>query len=405
MPRPAASFCAISVSNSFPVEAGSGVGLYVHLPWCVRKCPYCDFNSHVPRTDIPEAAYIDALLADLDEECALNGTPEVMTVFIGGGTPSLFSPAAIERLLEGIASRCRLAVGAEITLEANPGSSEAARFSGFRAAGVNRLSIGIQSFDDACLTALGRVHNAVESRAAIDAAAKAGFTNVNLDLMFGLPGSNERGAMRDLDAALGYAPAHLSWYELTLEPGTPFAARPPPLPRDDQVDAIYTAGRARLAEAGYEHYEISAHARPERQAQHNLNYWRYGDYIGIGAGAHGKRTVAGQVLRRVKTRHPQRYMNDRETEQLVIEVPDTVIEFMLNALRLKSGFTFELLRKRAGVGPEDASIAGPLAEAIAQEWLIRADEGVRPTELGYRFVTDLQMLFLEANEVESHEPR
>ncbi|HCO42772.1 MAG TPA: oxygen-independent coproporphyrinogen III oxidase-like protein, partial [Gammaproteobacteria bacterium] len=263
------------------------LSLYVHLPWCVRKCPYCDFNSHVAGAALPQAAYIDALLRDLEADLPLVWGRPVISVFLGGGTPSLFEPDAIDRLLSELRARLPVLAGAEITLEANPGTLDTARLAGFREAGVNRLSLGVQSFDDACLKALGRIHDAAAARRAVQVARACGFERLNLDLMFGLPGQDVDQALRDLDTALAAEPGHLSWYQLTLEPNTVFYSHPPPLPAPERMEAIYEAGLARLAAAGYSRYEVSAYARPGHGCQHNVNYWQFGDYLGIGAGAHG----------------------------------------------------------------------------------------------------------------------
>ncbi|MGL4563662.1 MAG: radical SAM family heme chaperone HemW, partial [Halioglobus sp.] len=284
------------------------LALYIHLPWCERKCPYCDFNSHEARV-IPQEAYVDALLRDLEGDLGLARNRPVATLFIGGGTPSLFSPGVISRLLAGIGSLLQLSPGLEATMEANPGSAEAGKFAGFRAAGINRLSLGIQSFDDACLQALGRVHNSDQARAAIEYARAAGFASFNIDLMHGLPGQSAEAAETDLRTALAFAPPHLSWYQLTIEPNTVFHKRPPQLPSEDALADIQQAGEALLAAAGYGQYEVSAYSRPGLRCRHNLNYWSFGDYLGIGAGAHGKITDAdGRIQRYHKTRQPADYL-------------------------------------------------------------------------------------------------
>jgi putative oxygen-independent coproporphyrinogen III oxidase len=377
------------------------VGLYVHLPWCARKCPYCDFNSHVPGGALPEARYVDALLADLDRELLDWNAPEVASVFLGGGTPSLFEAAAIARLLDGIAARVALAADCEITLEANPGSSEAARFAGYRAAGVNRLSLGIQSFDDAALAALGRVHDAAAAYAAIAAARAAGFDNLNLDLMFGLPGDGADNALHDLAQAIAHGPEHISWYQLTLEEGTAFARRPPALPTHDDIADVHDAGLARLAAAGYRQYEVSAHARAGRAARHNLNYWQFGDYLGIGAGAHGKQTIAAGVRRRLRVRSPERYMvralaGDAIDGETLTQGAACVLEFALNALRLSDGFLVTEFERRTGLAATHPAFAAPLGEALARGWLARHGDRIAPTATGFRFLTDLQLLYVDA---------
>lgn len=368
------------------------LSLYVHLPWCERKCPYCDFNSHEARAEVPEAAYIDALLADLAAEMPLVWGRQVSTVFIGGGTPSLFSAAAIDRLLSGVRALTALAPNVEITMEANPGSVEQTRFADYRATGVNRLSIGVQSLDDASLRTLGRVHSADEARRAVDIAHAAGFEDVNLDLMYALPGQDVRGALRDLDAVLALAPTHLSCYELTLEPNTAFAKFPPAgLPDDDERAAIQDALLERLAAAGYARYEVSAFARPGRRSRHNLNYWLFGDYLGIGAGAHAKLSFAdsGLIRRRWKVKHPARYLDTAGTPDAVggdtvIPLADTALEFMMNALRLVDGFEVALFDERTGV-----PLAGWQADidaAIDDGLLERTGTSLRATPRGFELL-------------------
>jgi len=384
--------------SEFRFHAPPPLALYVHLPWCVRKCPYCDFNSHAAG-EIPEAAYVDALLRDLEQELpAVWGRP-VTSVFLGGGTPSLFSGEAIDRLLSGIRARLPLSPEAEITLEANPGTVEAGRFADYRAAGVNRLSLGVQSLDDERLRAIGRIHDAAQARAAVEAARKAGFDNLNLDLMFGLPGQDRVAGLADLQAAIALAPEHLSWYQLTLEPHTPFAAAPPPLPDEDEVASLWEAGRARLAAAGYGQYEVSAYARPGRRCRHNLNYWTFGDYLGIGAGAHGKLTDAprGRIRRYHKQRSPARYLETangpgRLRGERILDAGDAVLEFMMNALRLNAGFTPALFTARTGL-PWSA-VAGRLDELQAEGWLETVDGAWRASERGARHLDALLARFL-----------
>ena len=373
------------------------IGLYVHLPWCVRKCPYCDFNSYEARGALAEHVYVEMLLRDLDDELSRMARPLIGSVFIGGGTPSLFSSDAIAHLLQGLKTRTQFVEDVEVTLEANPGSAETARFHGYIAAGVNRLSLGIQSFDAAQLQRLGRVHDAGEAHAAIAMAREAGCVNLNLDLMFGLPEAAPGDALRDLEQAIAHAPEHLSWYQLTLEEGTAFARQPPPLPEHDQICDDYDAGLALLAASGYQQYEISAYARSNRAARHNNNYWLFGDYIGIGAGAHGKRTdAAGVVWRTTRIRHPERYQKAArdgsaiESEERVAGAT-LATEFMLNALRLAKGFDLALFSARTGLPL--ATIDAPLRIALARGWLAQDDERVWPTALGFRFLNDLQLLF------------
>ncbi len=362
------------------------LSLYIHIPWCAKKCPYCDFNSHAVRAPIPEAEYVDALLRDLDHELRDAAEPRPLrSIFFGGGTPSLFSGAAIARILDGVAARLAFAPDIEITLEANPGTAEAERFAGYRAAGVNRLSMGVQSLDDAQLKALGRIHGAAEARAAVQMARAAGFENFNLDLMFALPRQTEAEAAADLAALITLAPTHISYYHLTLEPNTAFAAAPPPLPDSDSAYAMLEAGQALLTAAGYGQYETSAYARPGREAAHNLNYWRFGDYLGIGAGAHGKRTVNGVVERRARHKHPKTYMETTGTAQSLQEVrtvagDELAFEYCLNALRLHEGFAKTDFEVSTGLA---FSLLEPRLARQRQKGLITMDAShVRPTPLG-----------------------
>lgn len=373
------------------------IGLYVHLPWCVRKCPYCDFNSYEARGTLAEQVYVEALLRDLDGDIAQRPAPLIGSVFFGGGTPSLFSAGAIARLLDGLKARTRFVDDVEITLEANPGTAEIARFRGYIEAGVNRLSLGIQSFNAEHLQRLGRIHGVDEAKVAIAMARDAGCENLNLDLMFGLPQAAPGDALRDLEQAIAQGPEHVSWYQLTLEEGTAFAQKPPLLPEHDAICDDYDAGLALLAGSGYQQYEISAHARPARAARHNTNYWLFGDYIGIGAGAHGKRTDAtGRVWRTARIRHPERYMKAARAGQAV-ESEDCIAgmslatEFMLNALRLAQGFDVKLFAARTGLPWQ--TLAAPFAAALARGWLVEEGARVRPSALGFRFLNDLQLLF------------
>ncbi len=331
----------------FNFKAPPPLSLYIHFPWCIKKCPYCDFNSHAVKNTLPEDAYIQALLKDLDSELPHVWGRTVQSIFMGGGTPSLISPTAMEQLLSGIRARLPLKPGAEITLEANPGSAEQQRFTGYRQAGINRLSIGIQSFNDQQLKNLGRVHNAAEGNRAAQAARDAGFDNFNLDLMFGLPEQTESQALEDLQQAISLQPAHLSWYQLTLEPNTLFHASPPILPDEDTKSAMQQAGQSQLAAHGYTQYEVSAYAQAGRSCYHNLNYWGFGDYIGIGAGAHGKITDGGTghhpadagknaTRRRTLTLPAQRPVSNG---QRTLTPDEAVFEFALNSLRLKQGFS------------------------------------------------------------------
>jgi len=375
------------------------LSLYVHIPWCLKKCPYCDFNSHAlrdPAEAPPEARYVDALIADLEASLPFVWGRRVHTVFIGGGTPSLFAPASIERLIAAIRARLPLEPGCEITMEANPGTFERDRFRGFAEAGVTRLSIGVQSFDDAKLMALGRVHDAAQARAAIDEARSA-FATFNIDLMVALPGQTLAECDTDLDAALACEPPHLSLYHLTIEPNTMFASRPPELPDGDLAASMLDRVDARCDAAGLERYEVSAFARPGQRARHNLNYWEFGDYLGIGAGAHGKLSFAHRAVRQVRFRDPAAYMAGAERGEAVaqeheIARADLAFEFMLNALRLKGGFALARFGERTGL-PLSA-IEPQLAEA-ERRGLIRRDlVHVAPTRLGFDFLNDLQQIFL-----------
>ncbi|HKW80371.1 MAG TPA: radical SAM family heme chaperone HemW [Casimicrobiaceae bacterium] len=372
------------------------LSLYVHIPWCLKKCPYCDFNSHQKRGDVPESAYVDALLADLEFALPSIWGRRVQSVFVGGGTPSLFAPESIDRMLAGVRARVALAPDAEITLEANPGTFERARFAGFRAAGVNRLSVGVQSFEPRLLTALGRVHDADEARAAAAAAIDI-FGNVNLDLMYALPGQTPLDAARDVAEALAFSPPHLSFYHLTIEPNTLFDRYPPRLPDDDTAADIEDAIDDTLAAAGYLHYETSAHARPGYECRHNLNYWRFGDYLGIGAGAHSKISFADRIVRQVRHRQPRQYLDAVARggpllEDRAVERRDIGFEFMLNALRLADGFPVPLFAERTGFPL--TLVEGPLQEAERRGLLERDHRSIRPTPLGRRFLNDLQAIFL-----------
>jgi len=374
------------------------LSLYIHVPWCVRKCPYCDFNSHAAPEQLPEDAYVQALLDDLDSELPLIQGRPLQSIFIGGGTPSLFSAQAIGQILQGVAARIPFADNIEITLEANPGTFELARFEGFRNAGVNRLSIGVQSFNAEHLQRLGRIHNPVEALAAARAAVEI-FPRVNLDLMHGLPEQTPAEARDDLQQALEINPGHLSWYQLTIEPNTEFHARPPSLPLDEALWEIQEQGQALLEKTGYRQYEISAYAWPGQQARHNLNYWQFGDYIGIGAGAHGKlsRYEGGQLIieRRHKLRQPKGYFDPalRLAGQEVITADELAFEFMLNALRLTDGVSAELFRERTGLSLKQ--IEPLLQQARQRGLLVEAPNRLAPTLQGRLFLNDLLELFLD----------
>ncbi|HVK53021.1 MAG TPA: radical SAM family heme chaperone HemW [Pseudoxanthomonas sp.] len=377
------------------------LSLYVHLPWCVRKCPYCDFNSHQGKGALPFEAYIDALIRDLDQDLPLVWGRTVHSVFFGGGTPSLFPPEAIDRFLQAAAARLRFAPGLEVTLETNPGTAEHGRFDRYLAAGVNRISFGIQSFDDGCLQRLGRIHDSREAEAAVKLAQDAGFDNFNLDLMYALPGQTLAMAEYDLERAFALQPTHVSHYQLTLEPNTIFFARPPKgLPDDDHAWDMQAHCQALLAAAGFEHYEVSAYAKPGRQCAHNLNYWRFGDYLGIGAGAHGKISLGADqsIQRRWKVKHPTRYLDTAGSAEAIggdelIASAQRPFEYMLNTLRLHEGFRLIDFTARTGLSAE--VIADPLRAAEAKGWLrLSADGQVTPTDEGRRFTNDVIELFL-----------
>jgi putative oxygen-independent coproporphyrinogen III oxidase len=384
-------------SAMFQFTALPPLSLYIHFPWCVRKCPYCDFNSHAVRGEIPEEQYVDALLADLEQDLPRIWGRPVRTIFLGGGTPSLFSPEAIERLLAGVRARVVLLPECEITLEANPGTVETERFRGYQAAGVNRLSIGVQSFQPEQLKNLGRIHGRDEALAAAQAARSAGFDNFNLDLMFGLPQQTPDEALTDLRTALTLHPTHLSVYQLTLEPNTLFHAHPPELPDDDVLAAMQDALQTELAGAGFAQYEVSAYAASDRRCRHNLNYWQFGDYLGIGAGAHAKITHAEGITRLWKVKQPRDYLAKVETPGVLggeqqLRQEDVAFEFMLNALRLTEGFPAALFTERTGLPL--ATIEPALAQAGARGLVEHYAGTLRATSLGRRFLNDLIGLFL-----------
>jgi oxygen-independent coproporphyrinogen-3 oxidase len=369
------------------------LALYVHIPWCVRKCPYCDFNSHERAGELPEKQYVEKLLSDLESLLPSVWGRRLTSVFIGGGTPSLFSPQSIDTLLSGVRARMPLEPGAEITLEANPGTVEAARFRGFRDAGVNRLSIGVQSFDDRMLAALGRIHSAEEAKRAIDA-ARATFDNVNIDLMYGLPAQTMAMARADIEAATRAGVPHVSAYQLTIEPNTVFWSKPPLLPPHDECAEMQVMVEEMLGEAGYEHYETSAFAKPRNRCRHNLNYWEFGDYLGIGAGAHGKISFPDRITRHERIKQPREYLQKANTAAVerIVSAAEIPFEFMLNALRLVEGFPVSLFEERTGlpvtrIGKqlEDAEHAG----LIERDW-----RQIRPTARGQRFLNELLERFL-----------
>ena len=377
------------------------LSLYVHLPWCLKKCPYCDFNSHQAQGAPPEARYIDALMADLEQALPLVWGRRVHSVFIGGGTPSLFSPESIDRLIGGLRARLPLEPGLEITLEANPGTFERERFKAYRGAGVTRLSVGVQSFDDAMLSRIGRVHDAAQARAAVQEASES-FDTFNIDLMYALPQQSLMQLARELDTALAFAPPHLSIYHLTVEPNTVFANRPPVLPDDDMASDMLDLITERTAAVGLQRYEVSAFAQGGHHCQHNMNYWEFGDYLGIGAGAHGKLSFPHRVLRQVRWREPQLYMQHALAGRAVsneheVKRRDLPFEFMLNTLRLRDGF--ELARFTERTGLPLSAVRAALAQG-QQRGLLDHDEAtgrVCPTARGFDFLSDLQSLFLPAD--------
>lgn len=365
------------------------LSLYIHLPWCERKCPYCDFNSHESTQALPEEDYIDSLLADLQADLPFVAGRPIETIFLGGGTPSLFSATAIARLMRGIAQRVELPDGFEATMEANPGSADAEKFHGYREAGINRISLGIQSFQDDQLQALGRVHNSDEAHAAIEKLTMAGIRNFNVDLMHGLPGQTERGATADLEIALSYEPPHVSWYQLTIEPNTVFYKRPPTLPGDDTLADIQAVGESLIDQRGYRQYEVSAYARPDKHCRHNENYWSFGDYLGIGAGAHSKiSTFDGPVTRYAKRRQPGDYMKGENNcfiaSRRELEPQDIAGEFMLNALRRNSGFSFAHFKLRTGLNRE--AIESKVSGLVDRKLLLIDNDSIRTSELGRRFL-------------------
>jgi putative oxygen-independent coproporphyrinogen III oxidase len=377
------------------------LSLYIHIPWCVRKCPYCDFNSHQQKGELPIAEYVAALTADLEQDLPLAWGRSVHSVFFGGGTPSLFPPAAIGAILDACSARLRFAPSAEITMECNPGTAEHGRFGEYMSAGVNRVSFGVQSFDDGCLQRLGRIHDSREAERAVKLAQDAGVGNINLDLMYALPGQDLAMALHDVERAVALQPQHLSHYQLTLEPNTVFAAKPPEgIPAEDASWDMQERCIEAMADAGFVQYEVSAYAQPGRQCAHNLNYWRFGDYLGIGAGAHGKLSLGatGEVRRRWKLKNPREYLAGAGTPASVggddtLTAAQLPFDYMLNALRMVEGFALADFEARTGL--PRAAIAARLESAREQGWLEVGAERVTPTELGRRFTNDVISLFLE----------
>jgi len=393
----------IPVSNHTPAGGtASGLqnppplSLYIHIPWCVRKCPYCDFNSHESRQDIPEQAYVDALIADLEQSVPKVWGRKIRSVFFGGGTPSLFSPESIDRILSHVRMLTPLEYEVEITLEANPGTVDAAHFKGYRDAGVNRLSLGIQSFDNRYLARLGRIHDEKQAIIASELALTT-FESVNLDVMYGLPQQSLEDALADAKRACELAPAHLSFYHLTLEPNTPFHRTPPSLPDDDTSAAMQEAIEDLLASHGYEHYETSAFAQKGKRARHNLNYWTFGDYLGIGAGAHSKLSYHDKITRESRHKHPNRYLENTAKGEAIdnewtISQDELGFEFMMNALRLTEGFDLDLLQLRTGL---PISRIEPALKVARDKSLITVENNlIKPTLLGQRFLNELLQLFL-----------
>jgi len=384
-------------SQAVNFQALPPLSLYIHIPWCVRKCPYCDFNSHEARGAFPEREYVAALIRDLELALPLIWGRNVYTVFFGGGTPSLLSGESIEQIMRSVRMLLPLDINAEVTLEANPGTVEADRFADYRDAGVNRLSMGIQSFNDTHLQALGRIHTADEARQAIEIAQQH-FDNINLDLMYALPKQALDEALQDVRSALSFSPQHLSCYHLTLEPNTLFHRNPPSLPDDDASSDMQQRIEETLAVQGYQHYETSAFAQPKRRAKHNLNYWQFGDYLGIGAGAHSKLSFPGRVIRQARHKQPQAYLNavakgaPLQSEH-VVAPGELAFEFMMNALRLNEGFDSTLFEKRTSLSL--LSIQRELAEAETRGLLFRDHQGIAPTPMGQRFLNDLLGMFLK----------
>lgn len=377
-------------------------GIYIHIPWCVRKCPYCDFNSHEFGGELPEDRYLLALQQDISAEANRFQGREISSVFFGGGTPSLFSAASIHRILDLVAANFRVAANLEVTLEANPGTVEQGKFSAFRAAGVNRISLGVQSFDDRHLQSLGRIHTAGEAQRAIGSIIDAGFERWNIDLMHGLPEQTPAQAITDLETALSFKPSHVSWYQLTIEPNTVFYSTQPGLPSDDTLADIQSAGHALLASSGLMQYEVSAYANPGQRCQHNLNYWQFGDYAALGAGAHGKFSSAHshklKVERYWKQRQPNTYITDvnKEAGSRTLSEQDLIFEFMLNALRLIEGFDSQLFEARTGL--PYSSVAADINDLLTEGLLEKDQQQIAATALGQRFLNDVTARFLSEQE-------
>jgi oxygen-independent coproporphyrinogen-3 oxidase len=372
--------------DSFMLIQQPSLGLYIHIPWCVKKCPYCDFNSHQQQGELPEGDYVTALLKDLEQELELLDTPSLSSIFIGGGTPSIFSADAIKTLLDGVRCRIPFDDDIEITLEANPSTVEQEKFCGFRTAGINRLSIGIQSFNDIHLAKLGRIHDAAQAAAAVGAAKAAGFDNFNIDLMHGLSGQTPAEAIEDLHRAIDLNPTHLSWYQLTIEPNTVFYSAQPSLPKEDALEQIEHTGFELLHNAGFSRYEISAFAKAGKQSQHNTNYWQFGDYIGIGAGAHGKISIEinGEINRRWKTRQPNDYLTKPPLAGTqLVTAKELPLEFMMNVLRLTNGVNERLFEEKTGLS---LAIIAPMRNRLIAKGLMVDGPQIATTALGFRFL-------------------
>ena len=371
------------------------LSLYIHFPWCVKKCPYCDFNSHVSQDEVPQQAYIDALIADLQQDLVYYDGREIQSIFMGGGTPSLFKPELIGDLLQALKLELNFAPDIEITLEANPGTSDFEKFSGYHAAGINRLSIGVQSFNTSHLLQLGRIHSSHEALNAFQTAKEAGFNNVNLDLMHGLNKQSIEGALSDINQAIDLSPTHISWYQLTIEPNTRFYNNPPVLPGDDLLWSIYEAGLQTLADNGYARYEVSAFSLPEKQSRHNVNYWLFGDYLGIGAGAHGKITDNGKVIRTSRTRVPKHYLKKQSVKSITLSDEDLILEFLMNGLRLMDGFSVDNFRDRTGLNPDllKPFLERGLSAGLLNVASLETMKGqISPTTRGLQFLNELLLL-------------
>lgn len=372
------------------------LSLYIHIPWCVRKCPYCDFNSHQSPDNLPEQAYVKALIKDLDHDLTWVQGRKLHSIFFGGGTPSLFSAASIEKILQAVQQRIEFSEDIEITLEANPGTAEQQKFADFKTAGINRLSLGIQSFDDKQLQRLGRIHDRTQGRRAIDMAQHANFKYLNIDLMHGLPDQSADQALSDLETAINSAVTHISWYQLTIEPNTEFYSKPPPLPADDELAQIQQLGQTALLQGGFEQYEVSAFALGDVACKHNINYWQFGDYLGIGAGAHGKISLPdkNQIIRISKTRQPKHFLSAIDSPRAAtnpIEIDDLPLEFMMNGLRLKSGIPAGFFPARTGLSKD--SIDSQVVKLQSQGLLEQNDSRYCASELGYRFLNSLLQCF------------